>query len=852
MKKEIIVYVDNHFDLMWRRRFEGRLVHKGEAYASYAELEAYYILDNIALARKHPDYKFQIESVAVAKQFCKQYPELTAELQTLQRENRLYIPGAGFCIIDSNMVGGESLVRNYLIGNRWLQQVFGYTPALAVRNDAFGNTAQLPQILRGFGFRWVTGLHYAECKAPYWKGLDGSAVCTVMPPFVGGHGNWSKQVPCPLCKGHGDSACEACGGRGIDMEKAVAFTAPAPIHDGDFQGEAQGLYRVGTEEGLPVADTVRWVSEMEKAYNIHFGFQSDAYSFAAEAIARCDDPAVAADLPVGDLNPVCTGVYVSRIRAKQNVRRHEAAMAAAEALEAMAFVSAGKAYRGRLNRIWEQMLFEMFHDAITGTHVDAAYDELMETARLVDSGIREIAEEAIYAVSEDGGEAVSIINPLAHVYSGVVRVAVPEGKTLAAAQNGAAYTVEANPSDGEGFVLVAVQNLPPFRACRLPLVDGAPIRAKCEAVVADSIVSIQNEFFAIQADKQGLLSIQDKRSGRVVCQAGKYRPGELVLAHDEGSPWATLHPSHTEICLSAYTTLTSYASTGARQYLTFESALPSQYGTALSPAVASVTYTLTAGIAHVDCSATVRWRCANERLRVMFPCTESGRHMYEIPFGMLERPEYTPSYEWAGANGDWAAGSWAGVESTHGSVAIFNKGTPSYCIQDAAEGAVISLSLLRSPILPTYLHEPEVYSMTDWDGMRDEGTHHFAYALASYETPFAENNAVQNAQAYNAVPPTTTRALTLPALPVIESENVRLAAIKVAEDAGGLILRLAEYHGREAVCSILMPDWAAAASVTDMSETLVARLTPEKQRLTLLFKPYEVVTVYLHMQAAAQ
>jgi len=98
---------------------------------------------------------------------------------------------------------------------------------------------------------------------------------------------------------------------------------------------------------------------------------------------------------------------------------------------------------------------------------------------------------------------------------------------------------------------------------------------------------------------------------------------------------------------------------------------------------------------------------------------------------------YTPSFSgWAGTNGDWPAINWAGVESQKVSVALLNKGLPSYCIEKRRN---VFLSLLRSPAVPTYLHEPQYYSMTEYDGMRDSGRHCFEYALTSYSEPFAES-----------------------------------------------------------------------------------------------------------------
>jgi hypothetical protein len=97
----------------------------------------------------------------------------------------------------------------------------------------------------------------------------------------------------------------------------------------------------------------------------------------------------------------------------------------------------------------------------------------------------------------------------------------------------------------------------------------------------------------------------------------------------------------------------------------------------------------------------------------------------------IEREPYQPAFDWAAANGDWPAIHWAGVEQPGLSVALLNQGTPSYRIETSQDGdtEIILLSLLRSPAIPTYLHEPYFYSMLDYDGMRDAGDHCFTYAL---------------------------------------------------------------------------------------------------------------------------
>ena len=47
------------------------------------------------------------------------------------------------------MPSGETLLRNFVLGQRYFEDTFGIIPGIASLEDAFGQSAQIPQILRG-------------------------------------------------------------------------------------------------------------------------------------------------------------------------------------------------------------------------------------------------------------------------------------------------------------------------------------------------------------------------------------------------------------------------------------------------------------------------------------------------------------------------------------------------------------------------------------------------------------------------------------------------------------------------------------------------------------------------------
>src|SRR5512138_769535 len=123
-KPILYIVVNNHFDLTWRRCWQRPFTFQGQTFVSYTDLQAYYMLDNIDLALRHPEYKFEAESTQVVRKFLERCPEKRPILQRLLDEGRFAVTGGGEAIVDANMITGESLVRNYVDGLLWVEETF--------------------------------------------------------------------------------------------------------------------------------------------------------------------------------------------------------------------------------------------------------------------------------------------------------------------------------------------------------------------------------------------------------------------------------------------------------------------------------------------------------------------------------------------------------------------------------------------------------------------------------------------------------------------------------------------------------------------------------------------------------
>ncbi len=847
MSKPILyLHINNHFDPMWRRCWDRRFTYRGETFISYADLEEYYLLDNLELARQRPEYKFEAEFTLVVQKFLERHPELLEELQKLSKAGRFAVTGGGQVIVDGNMTLGESLVRNYLLGLLWVEEFFGQKTRLAVRNDAFGNSAQLPQILRGCEIEWATGMSYSIPSGRYWRGLDGSVVLHAPLPSAGSGGGNTKYAPCPNCEGSGVN-CPRCQGRGIDASERAWL--PRSIDPQAFKELGCARIMMGPEELLPNPELITWAQAMSRDYDVRFALEEEALPHLQTWLENLDHPALEQVHPSVELNPNNSGVLVSRIKTKQSVRRREYALLNTEFLAVQAALLGGSTYpRAEIGQAWQKLLFTMFHDAITATHVDPAYEELVETGVQIDTATDALRKAALEKLVTKEPGLVSIINPGSSKTTQVVTAWLPgnfKQVGLVDEQNHPAKILETESIGEQTRIVFIAEDIPALSGRAYRLAQAHPIRKDVTQPVE---TRIENDRFSVEADEHGLQSVFDKVLGKFILQNGEYRPAELVLEHDEGSPWATLHPDQSRLPLSAYTHLEAVEKSDHFQRLVYEIASPFRAGYVSYGLQARLEVQLTEGIQRLDFKLHVSWDTFNHRLRVAMPVPAVGKPIYGIPYGMLERQPYPPRFDWTGANGDWPAVNWAGVETPSMSVALLNKGLPSYRVETKDTGvSVILLSVLRSPAIPTYLHEPEFYTMTDYDGMRDAGEHDFEIAVTAYMQPFTDSQVVSEAESYNSGLLAVPGAVRLTAMPLVHSDCARLAAVKWAEKEPAVILRLCEFRGKGGAVEIELPAWVKHAWQVNLLEREDEALPVENQAVKLNLRPWEIATLKLNL-----
>ena len=812
MSRRITVVLENHFDQIWRRCYKRDIQWKGQNFVSYEKIHQYYIEKHLELAERYPDYKFQIETPNVLENYLRNHPENKEKIKKLYADGVIKTTNTGYVIGDTNMVGPETIIRNYLLADRFFEEFMGYTPTIANRADAFGSGPQTPQVLKQFGANYVTSIFYATFDDDVWVGLDGSAVCVTKHPKLGVGGHYLKYPPCPHCKGFG---CEKCEGKDIDLEWGKALWRAPRLYPGET---ADGVFRLGGEELMPSELTPQHVKELAEAENadVQIG-HTDVLLKQYEKQIKQVESGNFQGLKVRqspEFNPNTTGGYVTHITIKKRLVEEENKLLSRETLEAMKAV-AGK-NPASMNEAWRDMMLCSFHDSAAGTVTDPAYDEIIE------------------------------------LFDRVSAAATQEGSWLF---NGTSLPFTGLWQDKEGRV-VLVKDLAPYSFTRWDY-EAEPISVRLEEqekeMLQENILTgavtevnrangkvfcISNEHLSIEADDRGLRKITHKQHG-VLSQG---RPCQWLLQSDNGSAWATLEPPYKTKDLTNSTYFVNLEQGKGWQRICYRTESHIRDGDTVANNGVVWYVTLVDGVDKVYFHADVDWCAAAKRLMVRFPLeVENAREIYGVPGGWLHREAYEPEYAWNGNNGDWCAHRFGGAESATKSIALFNRGTPCYQVHKDEKGCYLDMTVLRAPTVPAALHEPLSYDMRDYDGVRDEGRHSFEFALCGYGADFASSAVCEDAEVFSRLPVNAAEVMDVE-LPLLTAGSAMISHVKCAEDGNGLVVRVTECSGKDGTAVLRLPDWVSQAYRTDMPERLKEQL-PAGNTVELQLHGFEIATL---------
>ena len=141
----------------------------------------------IKKALNDPDYRFDVEDALMLKEYIGRHPESKGILKQLLDQGKISC-GSSFIQPYEEMYSGESLIRQFYLGKKWLNDEFGYNADTYWNMDVPGRTLQMPQILAKSGTRYLAMSRFKKGMFR-WFSPDGSSVLAYSP------GHYSDAFP---------------------------------------------------------------------------------------------------------------------------------------------------------------------------------------------------------------------------------------------------------------------------------------------------------------------------------------------------------------------------------------------------------------------------------------------------------------------------------------------------------------------------------------------------------------------------------------------------------------------------------------------------------------------------------
>jgi len=836
--QKIYLIPHTHYDVAWAFTKE-----------DYLDLNETILKKAVGLMKKSDEYKFIWEQIFPLKMIEERNPKLWSEIKEMVHKGRLEIVDGQYLMADTMLPAGEVLIREIFFGKRYCKEKFGIDVPVVWCADSFGMNAQLPQIYKKSGYKWVAfrrGTKKTHSEF-IWRGLDGTTILS----------HWM-----PLGYRAGlDLRAEQLEKSYIDLNK--------------YASTPHILMPSGSGVTLPQKETVGAVRKWNADHKGGSQMKVAAPSEFFQALEQEGDSfeVIEGELYDTELSQVFPQVCSSRIWVVIGARRAEGLITIAELSATLAWLL-GKEYPStELNECWEKLLFIGFHDIITGCGVDTIYEEVRDIFSFLESHLCAIINESLSFIAgriNTQGEAVVVFNPLPRRITNWCEVDLELGegwksKPGLADRDEIETQLIAVAKDSQGNIKQArigfIADLPPLGYKVYRIIERKKPPRSALKIEGNEV---ENRFFKIKADPEtGIIEVFDKEGKPLVkgnelnidneigdLYYHRYMFEELIKSEGgDGLRYGDFKPKSFRIekgPLKSKIILDSEYYCLRWPYRRLGKLKPLLYRYKVMDISKEVI--IYRDLPRIEFVTKIDNKYPNIRLRVKFD-TMKERMIYfrETQFGVV--PEPTEQFAAAGEKREITAGipnflSWFSHGDGTRGITFMNKGLPATEIK---EGSVY-LTLLRSvavlsadgeagPMVPT----PDALELRDYT---------FEYALQHHDGDWKQAKSYKHGQEYHHRP-LPIRANAEGDLPSefsflkISPDNIILSALKKAEDSDEVVLRLFETTGEATKAEIEFFQRIKRATLANLLEEGEQELAVKGKKLTLRVKPFEIVTLKL-------
>jgi alpha-mannosidase len=825
-----------HLDTEWRWDFE----------TTIREYLPKTIRENFALLEKYPNYTFNFSGANRYRMIKEYYPTEYEKLKDYVAAGRWFPSGSSMEENDVNAPSAESVFRQILYGTQYFRREFGKTSQEYMLPDCFGFPASLPSILAHAGIKgfstqklsssWQPAARVGGPDSPQrtpdgipfnvgiWEGTDGATVLAALNP-----GSYSGSVTYDLSKTPPPLTEDS-----TETRRRPLVDWPARVQ---WNGESSGLfsdymyYGTGDTGGSPTETSVRLLEAIvtgsrtvlpdpwdrrgnapppEPDHEVRVGDGPvKVVSATAEQMFQAIGPEQTSRLPryKGELELInhSAGSITSQAYVKRWNRQNEVLADGAERASVLADWLGGPRYPiGRLNHAWTLVMTGQFHDIIPGTSIPKAYeyawnDEVLALNQF--AGVLTHATGAVASVLDTnvGGSAIVVYNALDIPREDVVeakvafpggapvsvRVTGPDGRSVPAqvTAEGTVLFLATVPSVGFVVYDVQVADGPPP-----PSIAGSAVGSRSSGATSLSVTesSLENGRYRVELDANGdIASIFDKTLERELLAA----PARLEIKTDNPRNWPAWNMDweDQERAPRAYVAgpVRVRIVEGGPVRVALEVAREAEGSSFVQ------TIRLAAGDAgnRIEIGNVVDWNTREAHLKAVFPLTaRNPSATYNLDVGTIERGNNDERQF------EVASHQWFDLTDRGGGFGVTVLSDAKFG-SDKPDDGTLRLTLMRTP---------GTRGGYDDQGTQDIGRHEFVYGLASHAADWRAGKTDWQAQRLNQ--PLVAfesskhegalgRAFSLLR---VNTDRVRVLALKRAEETDEYVVRLVELDGRPA------------------------------------------------------
>lgn len=704
------------------------------------------------LMDRYPELRFTCSQAQQYKWLKEYYPFVFDRVKQKVKEGRFQPVGGSWVEHDTNMPSGESLVRQFLYGQRFFESHFGERCRTFWLPDTFGYSSQLPQLSRLAEMpRFLTqklswnNINNFPHTTFNWVSLDGSQVICHMPPSE----TYTAEAH------FGDVKRSITQHKSMDQD----HTSLLVFGKGDGGGGPTWQHLEKLRRCRGISDEVGLLPR------VHLGNSVDDF------FDELQKKASTLVTWYGELYfELHRGTYTTQANNKLNNRRSEILMKDLEVLATVASLK-HKSYsypKEDFDKMWEAILLCQFHDCLPGSSIEMCYDDSDELYADVFKTGERILKDVCKVLGVPDTKPTSIsnavaLNTLPWHRKEVVDISNTEYGV--ACGSGNLLSIKAFKSGGEKAVTVKE--------------------------VRKGVFVMQNDQLCVTVENGCVTSLYDRRARRETIAKGQ-KANQFVIFDDKPLYWQAwdveVYHMETRQELACGPTQI-YEDKEHRVSVVTETKISEQSS---MKTILSLSAAFEGHQSFVEATCTVDWHETMKFLKVEFPVAITNTEAsYETQYGIVQRPTHYNT-TWDMAKFEVCSHKFADL-SEHGyGVSILNDCKYGF----ATCGNLMRLSLLRAPKAP--------------DAHADMGKHVMRWAILPHQGTLGATT-VRSAHNFNnplrvlPAPPSDEAKSTLATYPVQLTGDASLVldCVKRGEDDEDVSRgELPKRKGQSVICRV--------------------------------------------------